>query len=42
MPFTVLGIVALVSAVLPLITRPPAADAERRSTCGPTGVEARA
>src|SRR5690242_6549008 len=30
-PFTVLGIVALVSAVLPLITRPPAADAEHAS-----------
>jgi MFS transporter, OFA family, oxalate/formate antiporter len=30
-PFTVLGIVALVSAVLPLITRPPAADAAHAS-----------
>ena len=42
LPFTVLGIVALVSAVLPLITRPPAADGAEASIDlrDRTGVEA--
>ena len=41
-PFTVLGIVALVSAALPLITRPPAADGAEASIDlrDRTGVEA--